>query len=162
MLAKWMKRLGLALLVIGLAIGAHFMLRPQPVPVDIAVIARGEIETTIDEEGETRAKDVYRISAPLTGKLERLTVQAGDAVAKGERLARIRPVDPPIRDVRTRRELAAAIKIARAGVQVAQAEIAKARSARDFSQNDLERAQRLSRTRTISIRSLQQIGRAHV
>ena len=156
MFAKTMKWLFFGLFAAGLAVGARFMLAPQPVPVDIATIARGGIETTIDEEGKSRVKDIYRISAPITGKLERLAAEVGDAVAKGERLARIRPVDPPIRDMRTRRELVAATKIAMAGVQLALAEVAKARSDRGFSLADLERAERLAVTRTISDRALQQ------
>ncbi len=156
MFVKWLKRLGLIVVIAAAVAGIYYMIKPQPVPVDIVTISRGEIETTIDEEGETRVKDVYRISAPISGKLERLTVQEGDKVAKGERLARMRPVDPPIRDRRTRRELEAATKTARAGVQLAQAEVAKTRTSRDFSKLDLERAQRLALSQTISARALQQ------
>ncbi len=156
MFAKSMKWIFFGLIAAGLAGGALYMLKPQPVPVDIVTLSRGEIETTIDEEGQSRVKDIYRISAPIAGKLERLAAEAGDAVAKGERLARIRPVDPPIRDMRTRRELAAATKIAKAGVQLARAEVAKARSDRDFSIADLKRAERLAASKTISDRALQQ------
>ncbi len=156
MFLKWIKRLGIVVIAAFLAIGAYIMIKPQPVGVDIAVISRGEIETTVDEDGKTRIKNVYRISAPISGKLERLSVQAGDGVEKGERIARLRPVDPPIRDIRTRRQLSAATKSAHAGVKLGQAEIARARSALDFSKTELARAQKLALTHTISIRALQQ------
>ena len=82
MLMTWLKRiLGLAV-VAALGYGGYTMIQPQPVAVDLATIGRGGVETTIDEEGETRVKDIYRISAPIAGKLERLTVQVGDAVQK--------------------------------------------------------------------------------
>lgn len=152
----WIKRLGLGLIAAALLGGLYFMIRPLPVPVDIAPIARGEIETTLDEEGESRVMNVYQISAPIAGKLERLTVQAGDKVAKGERLAQLRPADPPIRDARTRRELAAATKAARAAIHLAQARLTKARSARVFSQNEMKRSKLLASTEAISIRALEQ------
>ncbi len=156
MFVKWLKRMGLVALGVIVVSGAYTLIMPQPVPVDIMVIARGNIETTIDEEGETRVKDIYRVSAPITGKLERLFVHVGTKVAKGQRFARIRPVDPPIRDERTRRELSAATKAAQAYVELAQAEIDKARSALKFSKAELGRALLLTKSRTISARTLQQ------
>ncbi len=155
-MGKWIKRLVLGLVLAAIIAGGYQMTRPQPVSVDIVEIARGEIETTIDEEGMTRVKDVYRISAPISGKLERLKVQAGDGVIKGERIARLRPADPPIRDARTRREMRSATKTARAGVQLAKAEVAKAGLAHDFAKSDLKRAKRLAASKTISTRTLQQ------
>ena len=156
MFMLWLKRFGLALLAVLVAIGVYIMIRPQPVPVDVARISRGVIEDIIDEDGETRVKDVYHISAPIAGKLERLTVEAGDRVARGERLARIRPADPPIRDLRTRRELAAATAAARAGVKLAEAEVAKALSARNFAAAELKRSRHLAKSNTIPARDLQQ------
>jgi len=156
MVTKWLKRIALVVLGVAVVSGAYTMIRPQPVSVDMVIITRGDIETTIDEEGETRVKDIYRVSAPIAGKLERLDVQIGTEVAKGQRFARIRPVDPPIRDIRTRRELSAATKAAQAYVDLAQAEIDKARSALKFSKAELKRALLLTQSRTISARALQQ------
>ena len=156
MLGTWIKRLLLLVFIGLLGVGGWYAIKPQPIPVDIVKITRGEIETTIDEEGKTRVREVYRISAPISGKLERLTVRAGDHVEKGERLARLRPVDPPIRDARTRKELAAATATARASVRLAEAEINRAKTALEFSQIELERAERLAKMNTISDRALQQ------
>jgi len=156
MITKWLKRISIVMLVFVVLFAAYYMIKPRPVLVDMVVIARGDIETTIDEEGETRVKDIYRVSAPVAGKLERLDVRIGTRMAKGQRFARIRPVDPPIRDIRTRRELSAATKAAQAYVDLAQAEIDKARSALKFSKAELERALALTRSQTISARTLQQ------
>lgn len=155
MFSIWIKRLGLLVLVLGVGAGGYSMIKPQPVPVDVVEISPGEIETTVDEEGKTRVRDIYQISAPMTGKLERLSVRVGDLVSAGERIARIRPVDPPIRDLRTRRELAAATKAARAMVQLSNAEVAKAKSAFTFSRSELNRARRLVATNTITVRKLE-------
>ena len=156
MFSIWIKRLGLLTIILAIGAGGYLMIRPQPVSVDVVEIVRGDIETTVDEEGKTRVKDVYRISAPMTGKLERLSVKVGDYLAAGERIARIRSVDPPIRDLRTRRELAAATKAARAMVQLSGAEIAKANSSLSFARSDLERAKRLVKSKTITVRRLEQ------
>lgn len=156
MFMKWLKRLGVLVVVAAIAAGAYTMIKPQPVPVDIATIARGDIETTIDEEGQTRVKDIYRVSAPTTGKLERLALKVGDEVKKGTQIARIRPVDPPIRDMRTRRELAAAAKAAQAAVNFAVAEVTKAGVGLKYAKSELERAKRLVRSRTISAVRLEQ------
>ena len=92
----------LALIVLGVAGLGYLFFAPQPVAVDLASVDRGRLEVTVDEEGETQVKEIYRISAPITGKLERVDIQVGDRVLAGQRIARVRPVDPPIRDLRSR------------------------------------------------------------
>lgn len=156
MLLLWTKRLLALAAVGGVAVAAYFALQPRPVLVDVAPIDRGLIETTISEDGVTRIEDVFQISAPITGKLERLEFEVGDLVEKGQKLAAVRPVDPPMRDARTRRELAAAIKAARAGVTLGEAEVARAEAAVRFSTLDLARQQQLAKQRVISVRVLQQ------
>lgn len=156
MLLLWTKR-GLALaMIVAVAFGAYFALQPRPVLVDVAEIDHGLIEATISEDGVTRIEDVFEISAPITGKLQRLEFEVGDLVENGQRLAGVRPVDPPMRDARTRRELAAAIKAARAGVTLGDAEVARAQAAVRFSTLDLARQQQLAKQRVISVRVLQQ------
>ena len=58
------------LLVAGGALA--WLFRPQPVPVDLATIATGPIQLTVSDEGETRVKDVFVVSAPLTGLMRRI------------------------------------------------------------------------------------------
>ena len=142
--------------VVAVALGAYFALQPRPIMVDLARIDRGLIETTIDEDGVTRIEDVFEISAPITGKLKRLEFEVGDLVERNQKLASVRPVDPPMRDARTRRELAAAIKAARAGVALGDAEVARAEAAVRFSTLDLARQEQLAKQRVISVRVLQQ------
>ena len=156
MLLLWTKRILMVAVVVAIALGAHLALQPRPIMVDVARIDRGLIETTIDEDGVTRIEDVFEISAPITGKLERLEFEVGDLVESGQKLASVRPVDPPMRDARTRRELAAAIKAARAGVTLGEAEVARAEAAVKFSTLDLARQEQLAKQRVISVRVLQQ------
>ena len=57
------------LMILG-AIGWSFA--PQPVAVDLGKVAMGRLEVTVDDEGETRVKERYIVSAPAAGRLERI------------------------------------------------------------------------------------------
>lgn len=133
-----------------------YLFAPEPVAVDIAGVTRGPIEVTVAAEGETRVRDVYAISAPITGKLERLTLQVGDKVAKAQRVASLRPVDPPIRDVRSRLELAAATRAAEAAVGVAEAQVRQASSALAFARAEFDRSSELVKRNVISRAAMDQ------
>jgi HlyD family secretion protein len=143
----------LSVLATGVGAVAYLLLAPQPISVDLATIDRGKLEVTVDEEGETQVKEVYRISAPITGKLERLNIHVGDQVKAGQRVARVRPADPPIRDRRSRLELAAATKAAIAAVALAQAQVLQAEFDLKFAESDMNRAQILSRKGVVSARA---------
>ena len=80
MQSKWLKR-GIGLVVLALVVaGAVLALRPQPVPVDIATVGTAHLAVTVDEEGIARIRDVFRVSAPVAGRVERLPVEVGDKV----------------------------------------------------------------------------------
>jgi len=142
-----------ALVILGIAGLAYFFFAPQPVAVDLATVDRGRLEVTIDEEGETQVKEIYRISAPITGKLERVDIEVGDRVLTGQRIARVRPVDPPIRDMRSRLEMSASSKAAGAAVALAEAQVRRAGSDLKFARSDLARAQILAGKGVISGRA---------
>ena len=62
----WRRRLPLlgglllvALIVVGLW--------PRAVPVEVATITRGPLVVTVDEEGMTRVRNRYLVSAPVAG-----------------------------------------------------------------------------------------------
>src|SRR6187399_2953921 len=90
-----------ALLVAAIA----WSFRSQPVEVDLASIARGDLRVTIDEEGMTRVRERYVVSAPAAGRLQRIELQPGDRVeANSTILATFQPVMPTPLDPRTRAE----------------------------------------------------------
>jgi HlyD family secretion protein len=68
--------------------------RPQPLVVQTAEVARGPMEVVVNTDGTTRMSDVYRVAAPVAGRLSRITVRPDDPVARGQVLARIYP--PPM------------------------------------------------------------------
>ena len=156
MALQWTKRLLAVAAVIAVTLAAYYAMKPKPVLVDVARIDRGLIEATINEDAVTRIEDVYEVYAPITGNLERLEFEVGDLVEKGQKLAAVRPVDPPMRDARTRRELEAALKAARAGVTLGEAEVAQAEASVKFSMLDLARQAQLAKERVVSEKVLQQ------
>ena len=86
-----------------------YAFRPRPIPVDFAEVTRGRLAVTVDEEGETRVRDVFTLSAPVAGRTRRIDVEVGDPVTAGETVvAQIEPVDPTLLDVRSKQEAEAA------------------------------------------------------
>jgi HlyD family secretion protein len=119
-------------------------MRPQPLPADFATLAKGDLLVTIGDEGETRVKDVYIVSAPVAGRVERIEMDVGDTVIANETvLALFQPQDPSVLDARSRSE-------AEAGVGMAEAERARAQAQLNFAQSDLRRQEQLFREGTIS------------
>ncbi|RVP99634.1 efflux RND transporter periplasmic adaptor subunit [Sinorhizobium meliloti] len=149
-------------LLILLVAGVAYALRPQPVQVDLAVAETGALRVTIDEEGETRVRDVYTLHAPLRGQLQRITAEPGDVVKAGETLlAQIEPAAPAFLDARTEAELQAAVEAARAAHNLAAAELNKAKADLTFAEGERARARMLIERRTISQRSLEDAERAY-
>jgi HlyD family secretion protein len=157
MSGKWTKR-AVALIVVALiAATVIYALWPKPVAVDIATIDSGPLSVTVDEEGVARIRDVFSVSAPIAGRLDRLPVHVGDRVyANSTEVASIRPATPSFLDIRTRRELEAAAEAARAAVDLAQAQLDGALATEKMAESDLDRALQLSKGGTISLRALEQ------
>lgn len=155
LLGNW-RRLATAVAVLAGAILLYYILRPSAVPVDLVVAARGPLQVTVEDEGKTRIKDVFVVSAPITGRVQRSPLEVGDPVKKNSTtVAEIEPSLPPFLDLRSQTELQAQIKASRAAVELAKAEIAQMRAEVAFAQKELERAQSLSARDVVSDRVLE-------
>ncbi len=82
---------GYLLLVLTLAAGLVWGFLPQAVQVDVSTAQRGPLVVTVEEEGKTRVRDRYVISAPMAGFARRIDLKAGDPVARGQVLATLEP-----------------------------------------------------------------------
>lgn len=84
-----LRRLAIATLLL-LLIGFAFWYarRPQPIPVRVYVVARGEVEETVANSrvGSIKACQRSRLSPNIGGQIERLLVRAGDRVKQGQLL----------------------------------------------------------------------------
>ena len=53
-------------------------------PAEVAVVARGDLAVTVNEEGMTRVKNRYVIASPVAGQLRRIEWKAGAVVEAGK------------------------------------------------------------------------------
>ena len=125
--------------------------RPQAVPVDLAEVTREELVVTVRDQGRTRVRNEYIVSAPVGGQLLRIEYKPGAQVAAGDVLARILPSDPSLLDVRSRAELEAAVRSAEAALALAHAEVERAAAQLDFAQMESERIIRYATEDVIAV-----------
>lgn len=134
-------------LLIVLAVGAvvAIALWPAPVPVDVMSSTRGPLAVTVDDEGETRVRHRYVVSSPLTGRVLRSELEAGDPVVRGTTVvARVRAEAPALMDARSRAEADAAVSVARAALGRAEADLRRAMAAVGLARTDLRRQRDLA------------------
>jgi HlyD family secretion protein len=118
---------------------------PTTMTVEVATVSRGPLVVTVDEEGQTRVRHRYVVSAPVSGRVLRIELEPGDAVKEGDVVARVRAEAPPLLDARTRAEVQAAVEAAKATLGRAQAEEQRARAALTQAERELKRTQDLVR-----------------
>ncbi|WP_065376956.1 efflux RND transporter periplasmic adaptor subunit [Ensifer adhaerens] len=162
---NWLKRVGWLGAMGAAAVAVAWFAWPRPVPVDTAQAARGPMAVTVDEEARTRVRHVYTVSAPVAGKVLRISrpdghdgtsLHVGDAVVEGRTtVAVMQPMPPGLLDVRSRAELEAALVAANAVVTLAEAEIHRIDAAVSFARTELARAEGLARSNTIPARDLE-------
>jgi HlyD family secretion protein len=115
------------------------------VAVDFATIERGALSVTVSDDGETRVKDVFAVSAPVPGLMRRIELEPGDLVeAQSTVIARIEPSDPSFLDVRSEAEARATVRAAEAARAYAAAEVERATAELEFAQSELKRFQGLA------------------
>jgi len=118
---------------------------PQPLPVDLAPVVRGPLEVTVDEEGKTRIKDRYVVSAPLAGRLRRIELREGDPIEAGKTLiAMIEPGDPTLLDARSLAEAEARVRAAEASLLQAGPNLERAKAALEYAQSENRRFRQLA------------------
>src|SRR3989304_3056092 len=107
------------LLLVALGVGGlGYAFWPEPAEVDLAKVERGRLQVTVDEDGKTRIREKYVVSAPLVGRLLRINMDAGDPVTAGKTLlATIEPRDPDLLDARTVAQAEARVRAAEAALK---------------------------------------------
>jgi len=142
---RWLPYAG-ALLLVALIIAG---LWPKPTPVETARAVVGPLRTTITEEGKTRIRDRYLVSAPVAGHLRRISLKAGDAVEAGRTVvAVVDPISSAMLDARGHAAAAARRDTAAANLE-------RARAAHGFAEADLKRFERLFAGRMVTLRDVE-------
>lgn len=110
---KIMRRAVTGVLILAIAAAIAWGLRPQPVLVDTAVVTHAPLLVTISDDGQTRIRDRYIVSAPLSGRLLRIELESGDPVKANETLlTTIEPTDPELLDPRAVAQAEARVRAA--------------------------------------------------
>lgn len=124
---------------------------PKPVPVEIARVAFGTLRASVNEEGKTRIRQRYVVSAPVAGQLRRIPFKAGAEVQAGQTVvAVIDPISPAMLDARTR-------STTEARRDTAAANLEKAKATHDFEVSELRRYEKLYADQTISVQELETV-----
>ena len=115
------RRLALWAVLGGSVLLALFIVfRPQALPVDTQEASLNKLVVTVDEEGETRVRDIFVLSAPVAGRMLRIEAEAGDEVFANETvIAEIEPVDPTFLDSRSEAQAQAAVRAAARAARIA-------------------------------------------
>ncbi|WP_404310269.1 efflux RND transporter periplasmic adaptor subunit [Neorhodopirellula lusitana] len=138
-------------LVIALAIVAVLSLNPKPVLVQAALVKVGPLRETVQEDGKTRIREKYTVSAPVSGRLSRIELNPGDHLTEKTLLAVILPSDPAMLDKRAMAEANAQVQGAEAALLRADSRVEQARINAELSDTKFNRAKKLSANRAASM-----------
>lgn len=137
----------LAIALVALALWGFW---PRPAPVEVAQVVRGPLTVTFTEEGRTRLRDRYLVSAPLDGVVERIMLEPGDAITAGAEVAVLRPGNAALFDPASRTEAEARWRAAGDDLDAAIAATAAAAALRDRLQAARRRAESLAKQQLIA------------
>lgn len=129
--------------------------------VEAAQVARAPAQVDLQVPAHTRLRDRYRVAAPLAGRLEPVSVRAGERVAAGQVLAWLHPDAGAIAALAGRGEAEAALAEASRALEAAGREVADADDARDRARADAQRAEVLYAQQLIA-RAQVEVGHARV
>ncbi len=106
-------------------------------------VARRPLAVTVEEEGRTRVRDRYVLSAPVAGYLRRIDLEVGDPAASGEVLATLDPLRPAALDERSRAEAEARVAAARAGLAERESDAKRAAAEAELAASEFARTENL-------------------
>ena len=127
----------------------------------IGTVTRGPLEVVLQEEGKTRIKQRYVITAPVAGTVRRIALQPGDAVQAGQTLAEIDAAASSLLDPRARSQAQADVRSAQAQLEAARKRGSAAQASQRLAQADWQRAQSLHPSGAISKQELDQARTRH-
>jgi HlyD family secretion protein len=133
-------------------------LRPSAHPVATAQVTRGPLASTISAEGRSRIRDVYVVTSPVDGTLERIGFNAGDSIASGAIVARLRPIASRPLDERSRAGAVAAVASARAALDQAEARQAEAVAAALHADSVVATSRRLLKSNAVPAKTVEHEG----
>ncbi|MEL7500238.1 MAG: HlyD family efflux transporter periplasmic adaptor subunit [Planctomycetota bacterium] len=139
-----------SLIAIAMVVVAFIALQPSPIEVETANAVIADLQVTVQEDGKTRIREKYVISAPVAGRLSRIEFKPGDEVCcDGSAIAIIHPADPSMLDARAKVQAEMRVEQARSVVQRSIANARQVQVKYDLAKANLERAENLRKTKAI-------------
>ncbi|MBM3965472.1 MAG: hypothetical protein FJ308_10480 [Planctomycetes bacterium] len=130
---------------------------PQGMEVDVAIAAKKGLDVTVDDDGETRVRERYIVTNPVSGNMIRVELHPGDRVEKDEgTLLVIQPMDPNLLDAKTRAESEARVEAAEAAVQRAKEVQESTKESLELAGHEYERAVELIKSNSIALADFDQ------
>lgn len=151
--------LAIAIAVVGLAGGSAFLLRRPPLEIDVVQTVRGPLEVTTTDEGETRIRERFVVTASVSGRLMRMGLREGDLVEAGQVLAELAPL--PL-SAREQEEVRARVAAARSTHREALEQVRHAAEDHAQAQRELQRMERLVREGFVSAQAGERAANAAV
>lgn len=149
-------RIFAAAVVVAIVAAAAWALWPKPIVVETATIERRDLIVAVEEEGTSQIREIFSVSAPVTGRLKRLAIHPGDVVVANQTVvASIEPAAPSLLDDRSRRIAEATAQAAEAGVALATAQLEQAETQREFAHSELDRTTMLADKGLVSAQVLE-------
>ena len=144
-----------ALAIAGALAASVWAVMPRPVLVETATVSKGKFVATVDEDGKTRVRERYVVTAPLAGRLTRVRLKAGDSVKADELVATIVPSPAPFLDPRSRQEAEQRLGVTEAARDRTRAMIERAKAQSKQAKNDLDRTRSLTERGASTVQALE-------
>ncbi|TMS90942.1 RND transporter [Pseudoalteromonas sp. S201] len=122
--------------------------KPQPILVDIGTVSQGQMQVTINEEASTQVTDLYVLSAPISGRLLRVSLNPGDNVIKDKTVV-AHMLSSPLGGKNTTQGQAK-MQAAEASVLAAKATLVQARADKNLAQQQANRREKQFKLGTLS------------
>lgn len=107
--------------------------------VELAEVRAAPLRVSLQEEGKTRLKQRYLISAPVAGTVRRIEREPGDTVRQGEVVAELEPLAGALMDPQTRARASAEAASADASVRAARERVHAAEAALKLAEREAKR-----------------------
>ncbi len=140
---RWITRGVLALMLVAAGLAVYSSTRPKPQKVDLAEVGRDRLEVTLADDGRTRVRARYTVSAPLHGRVLRMGLAVGDTIKEGQVVATFVPQTTPLLDGRTLAEAEARAHASAAEVKRAGSAVEGAKTALELAKSEAQRARAL-------------------
>lgn len=114
------RKVSIIVIISAVVLATAYGFIPDAEDVDLVDVSRGLLRVAIEEEGRTRLKERFVITAPTAGYVRRITAKVGETVKKGETVAVLEPLRSQALDPRSRAETGATVSAAQAAFEAAQ------------------------------------------